>query len=220
MLKTVHDTFLVEPETSGDYYDRFWTVPNLITSFGILIGCINFGLIYYGFAVIFLFSVVCLVGDVIMGMTDLADGRYARKLKQRSWWGERLDPARDMMIVVNLTCHYATYVGYSALNGWPIWIALFFEALICLGGWAIGRSYQVSSHAVGKFRRAGQVGIFFFLVLFETFGVRTIDSLDYLLPIVAVSSVIAFTSYMHANRDRLIPSLCNLLSLLAQGMSA
>ncbi len=96
--------------------DRIWTIPNVL-SFARLIG------VPFFFALILLrHDVAAVVLLAVASLTDLLDGRIARRFNQMSKLGEMLDPAADRLYI------FATVLGLTVRGIIPWWLL---AVLVC-----------------------------------------------------------------------------------------
>lgn len=124
--------------------DRIWTVPNLL-SMARLAG-----------VPVFLWLVLGPEEDgwalallMLSGVTDWADGWFARKLDQRSRLGEILDPVADRLYIL------AVVIGLALRDVVPLWVAVVLPArdvfLWCLVPFLRTRGYSsLPVHFLGK----------------------------------------------------------------------
>jgi cardiolipin synthase (CMP-forming) len=124
--------------------DRVWTVPNLL-SMARLAG-----------VPVFLWLVLGPEEDgwalgllMLSGVTDWADGWFARKLDQRSRLGEILDPVADRLYIL------AVVIGLALRDVVPLWVAVVLPArdvfLWCLVPFLRTRGYSsLPVHFLGK----------------------------------------------------------------------
>lgn len=90
--------------------DRIWTIPNVL-SFLRLIG------VPFFFALIWTsHDVAAVVLLAVASLTDLLDGRIARRFNQISKLGEMLDPAADRLYI------FATVLGLAVRGIIPWWL--------------------------------------------------------------------------------------------------
>ena len=90
--------------------DRIWTIPNVL-SFARLIG------VPFFLALILLrHDVAAVVLLAVASLTDLLDGRIARRFNQMSKLGEMLDPAADRLYI------FATVLGLAIRGIIPWWL--------------------------------------------------------------------------------------------------
>ena len=110
-----------------------WTVPNLLSLIRILLIPV-FGVLFYkGEA---LWAVVVLI---LSGLTDLFDGKIARRFNQISELGKILDPIADKLtqITIAIVIFLVLDKSQDPTMQWFKWVFLFFlfkELLMILGG--------------------------------------------------------------------------------------
>lgn len=124
--------------------DRRVTVPNLLTGLRIL--CVPVFLVV---ALVVKDDVLALAVLVLGGLTDLLDGRLARRLGQRSRLGEVLDPVADRLFVL------AVVLALAASGAVPWWFAALLPLrdvlLLGLAPWLRSRGLKVLPvHYLGK----------------------------------------------------------------------
>lgn len=124
--------------------DRRLTLPNLLT--GLRIVCVP---VFLVLALVVKDDLLAMAVLVVGGLTDLLDGRLARRLGQRSRLGEVLDPAADRIFVL------AVVVALAASGVVPWWFAALLPLrdvlLVALVPWLRSRGLKVLPvHYLGK----------------------------------------------------------------------
>lgn len=199
------------PPIDPAIYDRWDTEPNRITFRGI-ISCFVYLILqftswrdkWWTLAPIF-YSI----------NSDFADGRRARKTKQRSKLGEILDPARDLLIFLCLLFKFVQCLGLGAIYSPWLLTALLIELAIGVGGCLIGSEYRAGVHTAGKIRRIIQVGLILVIdfTLYPDFPWIAIwpkeaafwlaANLEFTYFLIAASSAMAFYFYLRSNWNNL-----------------
>lgn len=94
-------------------YSAVWTIPNVITIVGVFLlipyiwGFLAGGNRWVMFGSLFLAS-----------LSDLVDGFFARKLKQKTKIGEFIDTLRDKLLLLAILTHFLWLHGISVVWGW------------------------------------------------------------------------------------------------------
>ncbi len=181
--------------------DAIITIPNIITTLGILL------LIPYVWG--FLTEHRWIMGKSLFlsGLSDLLDGLLARKLKQMTKLGEFIDPLRDRLILIAVLIHIAIIGGKPAI-GWLLLIIaveLFTVAINCCG-------FRTKVHFVGKIRQAihllmaGLVILSYYFrdVILSLAGINFNFPVETSLPIMFWSSFLTLCvyTYLRINTDR------------------
>lgn len=116
-----------------------YTIPNLLSALRIIM--IPFILVFYLKGMVI--PAVILLG--LSGLTDLLDGKIARKFNQVSELGKILDPIADKLTQMTLAvAYFFSFHGlegeqYAVLRGfsWIFWFYVVKELLMLLGGAAL-----------------------------------------------------------------------------------
>lgn len=116
-----------------------YTIPNLLSALRIIM--IPFILVFYLKGMVI--PAVILLG--LSGLTDLLDGKIARKFNQVSELGKILDPIADKLTQMTLAvAYFFSFHGlegeqYTVLRGfsWIFWFYVVKELLMLLGGAAL-----------------------------------------------------------------------------------
>jgi CDP-diacylglycerol--glycerol-3-phosphate 3-phosphatidyltransferase len=158
---------------------RFWTIPNLLSIFRILlIGPIIFLLLQDNRLCLNIALVLIFLGV----LSDFLDGKIARKFNQISEVGKILDPVADKLavgaVIIVLVFH----------RDFPIWAAALIigrDVLILIAGllWATRYKFVVPSNILGKWT------VFFVSLMIIAYIIH-IPELEKILTIVAAFFVI------------------------------
>jgi len=100
----------VVPRRSGA--DRIWTIPNALSFLRLL------GVPFFLLLILVERDVAAVVVLGVASLSDLVDGRIARRFNQISRLGEVLDPAADRLYIL------ATVIGLAARGIIPWWLLL------------------------------------------------------------------------------------------------
>lgn len=143
--KTVLSNFFVEPKK--EVGREVLTIPNLITSIGIILIGIYVVQVYLD-----LLLIIAPVTLFLAGATDLLDGVFARALDQHTRPGKFLDFSRDKLLIGGLCFGILWTNGPSLMLPMGIWIGceviLFARDLLC----TLNESMQ--THIIGKMGQA------------------------------------------------------------------
>ncbi|SRR6266404_2176807 len=171
----------------------WWTVPNLLTLFRILLTLpflyfVNEGRFGIALAVFFLAS-----------LTDFADGFLARRLKQQSSLGQFLDPLADKLLITAAFVVMAVpHAGFASI---PVWLAIVVvgrDAVIVLGAvlvYSITKFSEFTPTLLGKINTFTELGLIVWFLVFHTTG-RLIFLLPLMYAIVAASVALSGTEYL------------------------
>src|SRR6266404_896324 len=165
----------------------WWTVPNLLTLFRILLTLpflyfVNEGRFGIALAVFFLAS-----------LTDFADGFLARRLKQQSSLGQFLDPLADKLLITAAFVVMAVpHAGFASI---PVWLAIVVvgrDAVIVLGAvlvYSITKFSEFTPTLLGKINTFTELGLIVWFLVFHTTG-------PLMFAIVAASVALSGTEYL------------------------
>lgn len=171
----------------------WWTVPNLLTLFRILLTLpflyfVNQGRFGIALAVFFLAS-----------LTDFADGFLARRLKQQSSLGRFLDPLADKLLI---TAAFAVMaVPHAEFASIPVWLAIVVvgrDVVIVLGAflvYSITKFKEFTPTLLGKINTFVELGLIVWFLIFHTTG-RLIFLLPFMYMIVAASVALSGIEYL------------------------
>lgn len=171
----------------------WWTVPNLLTLFRILLTLpflyfVNQGRFGIALAVFFLAS-----------LTDFADGFLARRLKQQSSLGRFLDPLADKLLIT--AAFVVMAVPHAEFASIPVWLAIAVvgrDVVIVLGAflvYSITKFKEFSPTLLGKINTFVELGLIVWFLVFHTTG-RLIFLLPFMYMIVAASVALSGTEYL------------------------
>ena len=171
----------------------WWTVPNLLTLFRILLTIpflyfVNEGRFGIALAVFFLAS-----------LTDFADGFLARRLKQQSSLGRFLDPLADKLLIT--AAFVVMAVPHAEFASIPLWLAIVVvgrDVVIVLGAlvvYSITKFKEFTPTLLGKINTFTELGLIVWFLVFHTTG-RLIFLLPFLYVIVAASVALSGTEYL------------------------
>lgn len=133
--------------TIREYIRKNWNVPNVLTLIRLLLVPVY----------IFLFALgdkySALTVFLLASLTDLLDGRIARKYDLITDFGKLMDPLADKVMVVTAMCSMA--IGNKAIQAvvpWPAVIILFLKELIMVIGSSVMLRLNIVVYAtmVGK----------------------------------------------------------------------
>ncbi|MDP3800036.1 MAG: CDP-alcohol phosphatidyltransferase family protein [bacterium] len=126
---------------------------NVVTGIGVIAVILFITLLFKGYSGITMFLIV-----IFIGITDLLDGKIARKFEIVSTLGKSLDRARDKLFACTLfgfeLNRLSRESGFSAASSTAFLAAiLIFEALL-ISTWVYGafRDLDVSAHFWGKIK--------------------------------------------------------------------
>ncbi|MFP4167982.1 MAG: CDP-alcohol phosphatidyltransferase family protein [Desulfonatronovibrionaceae bacterium] len=178
------------------------TVPNVLTAARILLVpafvCVFQAGYFLWAAGIFVFA----------GVTDAVDGFLARVLNQRSRLGTVLDPLADKLLLVS------SFFCLAAADWVPMWLALAVLArdVLIVGG--IGGLYflgmdmsrGISPTAVSKANTALQILLVSAAFIRHIWEIGLMWTLEVLVPVVAVSTLVSGVQYVWIGFGYLNPS--------------
>ncbi len=173
--------------------ERKWTLANAITTSG-----------FFGIALYIYGSVVCNIAYILWGLsfallTDLVDGKVARRLNQKTNLGAILDPVRDRVILFAFffqlwNWNYFSDIRICAFVG----VAMLFELGIWSGRFFVQKlqGVFVKTNWIGKLRQAVHTVCMSAIVLgISLFADRNPVFMYPALALIALVSVIAFAGY-------------------------
>ena len=171
----------------------WWTVPNLLTLFRILLTIpflyfVNEGRFGIALAVFFLAS-----------LTDFADGFLARRLKQQSSLGRFLDPLADKLLIT--AAFVVMAVPHAEFASIPVWLAIVVvgrDVVIVLGAlvvYSITKFKEFTPTLLGKINTFTELGLIVLFLVFHTTG-RLIFLLPFMYMIVAASVALSGIEYL------------------------
>ena len=93
----------------------FWTVPNIITTFRLLLIFVAIGFLFSSNDSLKIAAIVAIPLAILL---DMADGQFARRLNQTSTFGAVYDIAADRLVELSL------WFVFAQLAVVPLWMAL------------------------------------------------------------------------------------------------
>lgn len=191
----------------SDLFDNVWTIPNALTALRIILIPI-FAVLFYQGRFVAAFLVL-----FISGLTDLFDGKIARKFNQVSALGKILDPVADKLTQITIAVmlffefRKATSASMKAFS----WVFLFFlakEGIMILGG-ALMLAKGIRPGAAEIYGKISTLVFYVVMLVVVAFGpevgafVRTNPSLAIpesvtmiLVVLAAVMTTVALLSYV------------------------
>ncbi len=180
-------------------YDSVMTVPNIITSVGIIL------LVPYVWGFLTEHRWIMFVSLFLSSLSDLLDGGVARMLKQKTWLGEFVDPLRDRLLLLTVLLNIV-YLNLDQLPFIILWGGMIvgYELLIVLCNLGFLPPQKRKVHLVGKLRQAAHLLLTGLVVLsfyFKDiiFGITNINfnfPPDLALPLMAACSLVALFFYV------------------------
>lgn len=155
---------------------------------------------------LFLLLSICQISDVL-------DGRFARKRNEVTDLGKILDPMADSML--SLTVLFTFTIGPVSLPIFLVFVFLYREfAISALRILCALKGYALAARLSGKIKTVLQSFVFFFIVLLmimHSFNLVTTSTLHwaavYSVGIAAVYTVVSACEYFIANRKFIYSSL-------------
>lgn len=169
-------------------HNAILTIPNIITSIGILL------LVPYVWGFLAGYRWPMMISLVLAGTSDLFDGLFARKLKQQTRLGELIDPMRDRLLLLAVLIHIVYLSGTTLL----VWLGTIFgiEWLIIL----LNLIKRLKVHLVGKLRQAAHllfIGLALLSIYFKDVILYVI-SIEFEFPLETAVAVMTFFSLIAA----------------------
>ena len=112
MVNDQQDSTKFDPNTGQPVSDKIWTIPNVL-SFLRLVGVPIFLILILREQ-----DLAAVIVLAIASLTDLLDGRIARRFNQISKLGQMLDPLADRLYI------FATLIGMVARDIVPLWLVI------------------------------------------------------------------------------------------------
>ncbi len=179
------------------YSGRILTLPNLVTGCGIVLALVSG---YFFLKEKYLLSIICFVSS---GISDVLDGFLAKKMNQRTYLGEKIDPLRDRILLfvgILMACSLLDLRYYWFLL--PLLIGEGGIAVIGFLSWKGLFQKSGNIHLAGKARQAVHL-LFLFIFFLNKFNLvfwhyfQLNEEEDYcnLMLIMGISSLIAFYYY-------------------------
>lgn len=188
----------------NDLFKGWKTVPNFISFVRILLIPV-FGYLYYNN---YLIPALCVLA--VSGLSDLVDGKIARRFNQVSSLGKVLDPVADKLTQITLAVILLLKFrssGDSMIRafGWVFLVFLIKEAVMVIGG-AVMLAFNIRPGAAEIYGKAATVAFYAVTIIIMAFGpgVGALEkywalpgvAMGILVVIAAVMTIIAFISYM------------------------
>lgn len=141
-------------------YQQIMSLPNGVTIIRILaIPVILLLLFSTGRA----FQIITAMVFLVVALTDMLDGYFARRRKMVTTLGKFLDPLADKLLIVT------ALIALISARGVPLWMVIIIVgreiAVTGLRGIAISEGIVISSSMIGKFKTAFEMTSIFFLIL-------------------------------------------------------
>lgn len=180
-------------------YESIFTVPNIVTSIGIIL------LIPYVWGFLTNHRWIMFASLFLAGLSDLLDGEVARKLQQKTRLGEFLDPLRDRLLLLAVLLNLV-YLNLDALPFILFWggTIVGFELLIVIYNLALVPPPKRKVHLVGKLRQAAHLllagfvllSYYFRDIIFDLTSFKFDFPIKLALPLMAACSCVAFICYL------------------------
>ena len=189
-----------------DLFKGCWTIPNLISVIRILLIPV-FGYLFYNDE-----KILAVVILAVSGLTDMFDGKIARKFNQISDLGKVLDPVADKL--TQITIAVMLFIDFKTASnpiinalGWVFLVFLIKEAVMIVGG-LIMLLLNIRPGAAEFWGKAATVVFYVGMVIIIAVGpeVGALNSiLNFELPnvitgiivvVCAIMTLAAFASYM------------------------
>jgi len=150
-LRRIFKEFFAPPEAIT-VHNRLLTVPNAVTSLGLLLAGLHGWLLLteqnQNFIPAIFFAAV---------LTDAADGFLARRLDQHSYAGKILDPVRDRVLGLIVITNVMMTLPVRSI-AWLIGLLIALEICVAiLHSWSVRRDQPPYVHTVAKIRQACHV---------------------------------------------------------------
>lgn len=180
-------------------YESVVTVPNIITSVGIIL------LVPYVWGFLTNNRWIMFISLFLSGFSDFLDGGAARMLKQKTWLGEFIDPLRDRLLLLVVLLNIV-YLNLDQLLFVLLWGGIIggFELLTAIYNLILVPPKKRKVYLIGKMRQAGHLLLAGFVILSYYFRdvIYSIAGFDFdfsvklALPIMAFCSCTAFVCYI------------------------
>jgi CDP-diacylglycerol--glycerol-3-phosphate 3-phosphatidyltransferase len=141
-------------------YQQIMSLPNGVTAIRVLaIPVILLLLFTSGRA----FQVITAMVFLLVALTDMLDGYFARRRKMVTTLGKFLDPLADKLLIVT------ALIALISARGIPLWMVIVIVgreiAVTGLRGIAMSEGIVISSSMTGKYKTAFEMTSIFFLIL-------------------------------------------------------
>lgn len=128
---------------------------------------------------------------ILAGLTDVLDGRIARKYNMISKLGAALDPLADKLMT------FAVLISFTSANLIPLWVLLILgikEILMILGGFII---YLFKEKRVLPSNKYGKIATvsFYTAILSIVFKIPSITFVNLLIITTVALNILAFLNY-------------------------
>jgi len=109
------------------------------------------------------FQIITAIVFLLVALTDMLDGYFARRRKMVTTLGKFLDPLADKLLIVT------ALIALISARGVPLWMVIVIVgreiAVTGLRGIAMSEGIVVSSSMMGKYKTAFEMTSIFFLIL-------------------------------------------------------
>jgi CDP-diacylglycerol--glycerol-3-phosphate 3-phosphatidyltransferase len=109
------------------------------------------------------FQIITAIVFLLVALTDMLDGYFARRRKMVTTLGKFLDPLADKLLIVT------ALIALISARGVPLWMVIVIVgreiAVTGLRGIAMSEGIVVSSSMIGKYKTAFEMTSIFFLIL-------------------------------------------------------
>lgn len=196
-------------------FENIWTIPNIISFIRILLIPV-FGVLFYKGELLWALLILAL-----SGLSDLVDGKIARKFNQVSELGKMLDPIADKLTQATIAVvYFFTFLNAEnktlKMFSWVFLLFIVKELVMLIGG-ALMIAYGIRPGAAEIYGKVATTVFYVVMVIIMAFGpeigalraeegaiVQLFTIPDAVMMVLVVISVIttfmAFASYMPAVR--------------------
>jgi CDP-diacylglycerol--glycerol-3-phosphate 3-phosphatidyltransferase len=109
------------------------------------------------------FQIITAIVFLLVALTDMLDGYFARRRKMVTTLGKFLDPLADKLLIVT------ALIALISARGVPLWMVIVIVgreiAVTGLRGIAMSEGIVISSSMMGKYKTAFEMTSIFFLIL-------------------------------------------------------
>ena len=141
-------------------YQQIMSLPNGVTVIRILAIPVILLLL---FTIGRTFQIITAIVFLLVALTDMLDGYFARRRKMVTTLGKFLDPLADKLLIVT------ALIALISARGVPLWMVIVIVgreiAVTGLRGIAMSEGIVISSSMMGKYKTAFEMTSIFFLIL-------------------------------------------------------
>lgn len=141
-------------------YQQLWNLPNGVTVIRIMAIPVILVLLFSAGRV---YQIITALVFLMVALTDMLDGYFARRQKMVTTVGKFLDPLADKLLIVT------ALIALISARGIPLWMVIVIVgreiAVTGLRGIAMSEGIVISSSMMGKYKTAFEMTSIFCLIL-------------------------------------------------------